>query len=128
MLVSAAASTLCCPLPIKERSIRMRPSADRIRNVALVGHRGAGKTSLFEAMLFEAGVINRLGSVVDGSTVSDSDTDEQARQMSIAATLNSFEWSGRKINLIDAPGQPSFVADALGALLVCASAIFVVNA
>jgi elongation factor G len=106
----------------------MRPSADRIRNVALVGHRGAGKTSLFEAMLFEAGVINRLGSVVDGSTVSDSDTDEQARQMSIAATLNSFEWSGRKINLIDAPGEPSFVADALGALLVCESAIFVVNA
>jgi elongation factor G len=106
----------------------MRTSADRIRNVALVGHRGAGKTSLFEAMLFEAGVINRLGSVVDGSTVSDSDADEQARQMSIAATLNSFEWSGRKINLIDAPGEPSFVADALGALLVCESAIFVVNA
>src|SRR5258708_3748228 len=106
----------------------MRPSADRIRNVAIVGHRGAGKTSLFEAMLFEAGVINRLGSVVDGSTVSDSDTDEQARQMSIAATLNSFEWSGRKINLIDAPGEPSFVADALGALRVCESAVFVVNA
>jgi elongation factor G len=106
----------------------MRPSADRIRNVALVGHRGAGKTSLFEAMLFEAGVVNRLGSVVDGSTVSDADTDEQARQMSIAATLNSFEWSGRKINLIDAPGEPSFVADALGALRVCESAIFVVNA
>jgi elongation factor G len=106
----------------------MRPSADQIRNVAIVGHRGAGKTSLFEAMLFEAGVVNRLGSVVDGSTVSDSDTDEQARQMSIAATLNSFEWSGRKINLIDAPGEPSFVADALGALRVCESAVFVVNA
>src|SRR5690242_16121278 len=66
--------------------------ADRIRNVALVGHRGAGKTSLHEALLFEAGVTTRLGSVADGTTVSDSDPDEQARQMSISATLNSFEW------------------------------------
>ena len=106
----------------------MRPSADRIRNVALVGHRGAGKTSLFEAMLFESGVVNRLGTIVEGTTVSDSDADEQARQMSIAATLNSFDWSGRKINLLDTPGEPSFVADALGSLRVCESAIFVVNA
>jgi elongation factor G len=105
----------------------MRPSADRIRNVALVGHRGAGKTSLHEALLFEAGAITRLGSVVDGSTVSDSDTDEQARQMSISASLSSFEWSDRKINLLDTPGDPSFVADALGGLRVCESAIFVVN-
>ena len=64
-----------------------RPAADRIRNVALVGHRGAGKTSLHEALLFEAGVTSRLGSVPDGSTISDADPDEQARQMSISATL-----------------------------------------
>jgi elongation factor G len=102
--------------------------ADRIRNVALVGHRGAGKTSLHEALLFEAGVMSRLGTVVDGSTVSDSDGDEQARQMSISSSLNSFEWQGRKINLLDTPGEPSFVADALGALRVCESAVFVVNA
>ena len=106
----------------------MRVSADRIRNVALVGHRGAGKTSLTEALLFEAGVTNRLGTVPDGSTVSDSDPDEQARQMSISAALSSFEWSDRKINLIDTPGEPSFVADALSALRVCESAVFVVNA
>jgi elongation factor G len=105
-----------------------RPPADRIRNVALVGHRGAGKTSLHEALLFEAGVIGRLGSVPDGSTVSDSDPDEQSRQMSISASLSSFEWRERKINLLDTPGEPSFVADALGALRVCESAIFVVNA
>ncbi len=105
-----------------------RPAADRIRNVALVGHRGAGKTSLHEALLFEAGVTSRLGSVPDGSTISDADPDEQARQMSISATLNSFEWQGRKINLLDTPGEPSFVADALGALRVCESAVFVVNA
>jgi elongation factor G len=66
--------------------------------------------------------------VVDGSTVSDSDPDEQARQMSISSALSSFEWEGRKINLLDTPGEPSFVADALGALRVCESAIFVVNA
>ncbi|HYM46178.1 MAG TPA: elongation factor G [Solirubrobacteraceae bacterium] len=106
----------------------MRQAADRIRNVALVGHRGAGKTSLHEALLFEAGVTSRLGSVQDGTTVSDSGTDEQARQMSIAATLSSLQWDGRKVNLIDTPGEPSFVADALGALRVCESAVFVVNA
>ncbi len=103
-------------------------AADQIRNVALVGHRGTGKTSLFEALLFEAEAINRLGSVVDGSTVSDADEDEQARQMSISAALASFEWEGRKINLIDTPGDSSFVADALGALRVSESAVFVVNA
>jgi elongation factor G len=102
--------------------------ADRIRNVALVGHRGSGKTSLNEALLFQAGAVNRLGSVGEGNTASDSDPDEQARQMSISASLSSFEWDDRKINLIDAPGEPSFVADALGALRVCESAIFVVNA
>src|SRR5437016_5503760 len=106
----------------------MHAAADRIRNVALVGHRGSGKTSLHEALLFEAGVTTRLGSVPDGSTVSDSDPDEQARQMSISAALSSFDWHERKINLLDTPGEPSFVADALGALRVCESAVFVVNA
>ena len=105
----------------------MHTAADRIRNVALVGHRGAGKTSLHEALLFEAGVTTRLGSVVDGNTVSDADPDEQARQMSISTALSSFEWGERKINLLDTPGEPSFVADALGALRVCESAVFVVN-
>jgi elongation factor G len=106
----------------------MHAPADRIRNVALVGHRGSGKTSLHEALLFEAGVTGRLGSVPDASTVSDSDPDEQARQMSISTALSSFEWQQRKINLLDTPGEPSFVADALGALRVCESAVFVVNA
>jgi elongation factor G len=101
---------------------------DRIRNVALVGHRGSGKTSLNEALLFQAGALNRLGSVQDGTTASDAEPDEQARQMSISASLSSFVWDERKINLLDTPGEPSFVADALGALRVCESAIFVVNA
>jgi elongation factor G len=66
--------------------------------------------------------------VVDGTTVSDADPDEKARQMSISATLASFEWQERKVNLIDTPGDSSFIADALGALRVCEAAIFVVNA
>jgi elongation factor G len=101
--------------------------AKRIRNVALVGHRGSGKTSLNEALLYEAGAINRLGSVTDGTTVSDSAPDEKAREMSIAGSLASFHWDGRKINLIDTPGEPSFIADALAALRVCEGAVFVVN-
>ncbi len=106
----------------------MSHPADRIRNVALVGHRGSGKTSLHEALLFEAGATTRLGSVADGTTVSDSDEDEKSRRMSISASLASFEWRDVKVNLIDTPGEPSFIADALGALRVCESAIFVVNA
>src|SRR3954470_22255279 len=103
-------------------------AAKRIRNVALVGHRGSGKTSLNEALLFQAGAINRLGSVADGTTVSDAAPDEKAREMSIAASLTSFHWDDRKINLIDTPGEPSFVADALTSLRVCDGAVFVVNA
>src|SRR6059058_5186569 len=103
-------------------------AADRIRNVALIGHRGSGKTSLHEAMLFEAGAVNRLGSVGEGTTVSDYEDDEQEREMSIVATLASFEHDGRKINLIDTPGEPSFVADAAAALRVSDAAVVVVNA
>src|SRR5687768_1171890 len=99
----------------------------RIRNVALVGHRGSGKTSLNEALLFEAGAINRLGSVAEGTTVSDSAPDEKEREMSIASSLATFKWQDRKINLVDTPGEPSFVADALAALRVCEGAVFVVN-
>ena len=85
----------------------MPHAADRIRNVALVGHRGSGKTSLHEALLFEAGATTRLGSVADGTTVSDADEDEKARGMSISASLASFEWRDVKVNLIDTPGEPS---------------------
>src|SRR3954468_10960663 len=106
----------------------MHHAADKIRHVALVGHRGSGKTSLFESLLYEAGVTTRLGSVMDGTSLSDADPDEQSRQMSISLALNSFTWQDRKINLLDTPGEPSFVADALGALRVCESAVFVINA
>ncbi|HKT83426.1 MAG TPA: elongation factor G [Solirubrobacterales bacterium] len=102
-------------------------AADRIRNVALIGHRGCGKTSLHEAMLFEAGAVQRLGTVADGNTVSDHEPDEQERSLSINASLACFEHGGREINLIDTPGEPSFVADAIAALRVADAAVVVVN-
>src|SRR3954468_17968767 len=102
-------------------------AADRIRNVALIGHRGSGKTSLHEALLFEAGVINRLGRVDDGTTTSDYEPDAQAREMSMGATVSSFDHDGRKINLIDTPGEPSFVADTVASLRVADAAVVVVN-
>jgi elongation factor G len=102
-------------------------AADRIRNVALIGHRGCGKTSLHEAMLFEAGATRRLGAVGDGTTTSDHEPDEHQREMSIGASVAAFEHDGREINLIDTPGEPSFVADAVAALRVTDSAVLVVN-
>lgn len=105
----------------------MPRAADRLRNVALVGHRGSGKTSLHEALLFQAGAVSRLGQVPQGTTTSDSDPDEQARQMSISTAHTPITWRERRINLLDTPGDPSFVADALGAMRVCESAVFVVS-
>src|SRR5881398_2663769 len=99
----------------------------QIRNVAVVGHRGTGKTSLVEAMLFQAGATNRLGTVEAGSTVSDWDDDEQRRQMSLAASVCHLEWQGLKINLIDAPGDAGFVGDAIAALRVVEGALFTVS-
>jgi elongation factor G len=99
----------------------------KIRNVAVVGHRGTGKTSLVEAMLFQSGATNRLGSVEASSTVSDWDEDEQRRQMSLAASVCHAVWQDRKINLVDTPGDPGFQADTLAALRVVEGALFAVN-
>jgi elongation factor G len=99
----------------------------KIRNVAVVGHRGTGKTSLVEAMLFQAGAANRLGAVEQGTTVADWDEDEQKRQMSLSAAVCHAEWQGRKLNLIDAPGDPGFQADSIAALRVVEGALFVLN-
>ena len=99
----------------------------KIRNVAVVGHRGTGKTSLVEAMLFQSGAVNRLGAVEAGSTVSDWDEDEQRRQMSLAASLAHVEWRGRKINLIDTPGDAGFQGDTIASLRVVEGALVVVS-
>src|SRR5437588_1679117 len=100
----------------------------KIRNVAVVGHRGTGKTSLLEAKLFQAGAMNRLGTVESGSTVGDWDGDGQRRQMSLAASICHLEWQGRKINLIDTPGDAGFQGDAIAALRIVEGALFVVSA
>jgi elongation factor G len=100
----------------------------KIRNVAVVGHRGTGKTSLVEALLFQAGATNRLGAVESGSTVSDWDDDEQRRQMSLSASVAHLEWQGRKINLIDTPGDAGFQGDAIAALRVVEGALFTISA
>ena len=83
-----------------------------IRNVVLVGHSGAGKTQLASALLFDAGAVNRLGKVDDGTTVTDYDEEAIARKHTLAASLASFEWNKQKINLIDTPGMGNFLSDA----------------
>ena len=100
----------------------------QIRNVVLVGHGGAGKTSLAEALLFNAGAINRMGRVEDGNTVTDFDPDEVAKGISISLALAPFEWKDHKINLLDAPGYADFVGDAEAGMRAADAAIIVVSA
>ena len=99
-----------------------------IRNFAIVGHGASGKTMLCESMLACGGVINRLGSITNGSTVSDYHDDEKKRQISIHASLMHTEWQGKKFNIIDTPGYLDFISDSLGALRVADCAVFVVHA
>jgi elongation factor G len=100
----------------------------KIRNIAVVGHRGAGKTSLVEALLFTAGAKNRLGAVMDGTTTMDHDEDEIKRQMTISAGLAHVDWANHKTNLVDTPGEASFINEALGTLSVVEGVLMVVNA
>ncbi|MDD3828797.1 MAG: GTP-binding protein, partial [Anaerolineae bacterium] len=83
--------------------------SDNLRNVALLGHGSAGKTSLAEAMLYDSGAVNRLGRVDEGTSVSDWDDEERRRKMSINATLIPCEWRDHKLNVIDTPGYMDFV-------------------
>jgi elongation factor G len=107
--------------------VKSYPSA-KIRNVALIGHGGAGKTTLTEALLFAHGAIPRQGKVEDGSTVSDFDPEEQRRGISVSLALAPFELDGHKVNLLDAPGYADFVGDVVAALQAADLALFVVSA
>ena len=99
-----------------------------IRNFAVVGHASAGKTLLTEAMLACAGVINRMGGIAAGTTVSDYHESEKKRQISVSASLLHLEWLGKKFNLLDCPGYADFISEGLGALRVGDFALLVVNA
>jgi elongation factor G len=99
-----------------------------IRNVALVGHSGAGKTQLASAILFDADMVNRLGRVDEGTTVTDFDEEEVARKHTLSASLAYAEWNRHKINLIDTPGFGNFLSDSLAAMRVADAALVVVDA
>src|SRR5262245_51395168 len=98
-----------------------------IRNFAIVGHASSGKTMLSEAMLMCSGVINRLGSIAAGNTVSDYHDDEQERGISIHTSLLRTEWLGKKFNIIDTPGYLDFISEGLGALRVGDFALVVIH-
>jgi len=99
-----------------------------IRNFAIVGHASSGKTMLSEAMLACGGVINRMGSIAAGSTVSDYHESEQHRQISVSATLMHLDWLGKKFNILDCPGYVDFISEGLGALKVGDFALVVIHA
>ncbi len=99
----------------------------KIRNVALLGHGGCGKTSLAEAMLYITGGTDRLGKVADGNTVSDYDAEEVKRGFSLSASLMNMSWKDTKINLLDTPGYLDFVGEVAQALRVADSAVIVVD-
>lgn len=99
-----------------------------IRNVALVGHQGAGKTSLVEALLFTTGAISRMGKIGDGSTISDFDEDEKSRQLSINTALIPLEFQDHKINLLDAPGYTDFQGEVKNAVRVSDCVLVAVDA
>lgn len=101
--------------------------SDNLRNVALLGHGSAGKTSLAEAMLYDSGAVNRLGRVDEGTSVSDWDDEERRRKMSINATLIPCEWRDHKLNVIDTPGYMDFVGEVVGSARVVDAAVVLVD-
>jgi len=103
-------------------------AADKIRNIALVGHSGTGKTSLAEALLFAAGATNRLGKIEDGSTISDWDPDEQKRSFSLNLSILPLEWNGHKVNVLDTPGYMDFMGEVKCGLRAVETALIAVDA
>ncbi len=101
---------------------------EAIRNIALIGHGGSGKTSLAEAMLFTAGMTSRLGNVTEGNSVSDYHPDEIERQISINTSLLFYDWNDTKVNILDTPGYTDFIGEVKGALRVVDTALVVLKA
>lgn len=103
-------------------------SADKIRNIAFLGHHGSGKTTLTESMLFTTGVIKRVGKVEDGNTVSDYDKEEKSRQVSISTSIIPVEWNEHKYNIFDTPGYFDFIGEVHSALRVARGAVIMLDA
>ena len=103
-------------------------SPESIRNIALIGHGGSGKTSLAELILFTAGEINRIGNILEGNTVSDYTANEIEKQISISTSLMHIEWSGKKINILDTPGYSDFIGDVKSAMKVSDTAVMILKA
>jgi elongation factor G len=101
---------------------------DQIRNVALLGHGGAGKTTLVEALLLKTGVIGRMGRVEDGSTVSDWDAEEHRRGMSVNLAVIPIEFDNTKLNLVDSPGYQDFIGEVVSSLQAAEAGLLVVDA
>lgn len=99
-----------------------------IRNIVLLGHGGSGKTTITEALAFNAGVVDRMGAVEDGSTLSDFDDAEKKRKFSISSSIVPVEYGGHKINIIDVPGYFDFIGEAVGAMRVADAAVIVIDA
>ena len=106
----------------------MSVSSENIRNIAIVGHSGEGKTTLCEAMLFAAGAIDRQGTTAAGNTVSDFDDLERAKQMSIYTSCSYLEWEGVKVNLLDLPGYYDFEGERHEGLRAAGGACLVIGA
>lgn len=100
----------------------------KIRNIALAGHNGSGKTALAEALLFKAGVTDRLGKSAEGNTVCDYDSEEIKRKISINTALASFEYEGFEVNLIDTPGMFDFIGGMYEGISACSTAMITVSA
>src|SRR6476659_296472 len=101
---------------------------ENVRDIALVGHRAAGKTSLADALLYEAHVVDRMGSVDDGTSVADTDEEEQRHHFSIDTHVLHADVDGKHLNILDAPGSPDFIGAALEALSAVETAVVVVSA
>ncbi len=106
----------------------MAVNAEQIRNIALVSHNGAGKTSLAEVMLFKAGLSNRIGRVEDGNTLMDFEPEELKRQTSISSGIHQFEWKKHTINMIDTPGDQNFFTETKNCMQGADVALFVIDA
>src|SRR6266511_3349467 len=111
----------------RSRTLKSYPT-DRVRNVLIVGHGGAGKTSLVESLLFATGAVNRVGRVEDGGTVTDFEPEETRKQISVSLALAPVEHDGYKVNLLDAPGYADFVGEVRSALPAVDAVLFVVSA